>query len=259
MDGTHRSNMHASDNSATPTSIIAFKRHPCKARGVSGDHNLRTAYFDIPVNAQHGMLLVCSHPKCAESGRCFRYCAVCDVPVAKRNFPMRHTHGLTKKAGELSSAIAVANVNGLSGVKRQRTVSFANDVFLDAAPALQASTAMTGAPTTLQLMNITAAAASYAGETSEGGKMKMHLNPTEFKWLALLHNRPSMENMEDMNQWMDTVLKVSEQAGAPSSSSSSFKGSSVTDAYYEASPEEPVQEPFTTPCTFAQGESFFNN
>jgi hypothetical protein len=74
-----------------------------------------------------------------------------------------------------------------------------------------------------------------------------------------------MENMEDMNQWMDTVLKVSEQAGDPSasssssSSSSSVKGSSVTDAYYEASPEEPVQEPSATPYTFAQDESFFNN
>jgi hypothetical protein len=30
--------------------------------------------------------LVCSHPTCSGSGRRFRYCSVCECPVAKRNF-----------------------------------------------------------------------------------------------------------------------------------------------------------------------------
>ena len=195
---------------------------------------MRTAYFDIPANAQHGMLLVCSHPACAESGRCFRYCAVCDVPVTKRNFPMRHAHGLTKEDGELSSAIAVVDLNTLAGSKRQRSVSFASDV----APSSEASmhTAMAAAPAaTFQLMNTTAAAASNnsAARSSEG-KMKMQLNPTEFKWLALLHNRPSMDDMDALNQWMDNVLKLSEQKSSPPSTSSSLDAQAASITYSSA-------------------------
>ena len=71
---------------------------------------------------------------------------------------------------------------------------------------------MAAAPRSFQLGNTN----NYAAETSEG-KMKMKLTPAEFKWLALLHNRPSMENMEAMNQWMDSVLKLSsdEPVGGP--------------------------------------------
>jgi hypothetical protein len=69
-------------------------RVPCKARGVKNDHNARNAYIEIPANPSHGLLLVCSHAECVSSGRRFRYCAVCYTPVAKRNFMVRHGHGL---------------------------------------------------------------------------------------------------------------------------------------------------------------------
>mmetsp|Transcript_30498 Transcript_30498/g.46193 ORF Transcript_30498/g.46193 Transcript_30498/m.46193 type:complete len:322 (+) Transcript_30498:93-1058(+) len=72
-----------------------FRRMPCKARGVPGEHVARNAYIDIPLHAKHGCLLSCSHPACRMSGRLFRFCAVCQVPVAKRNFARRHTHGLS--------------------------------------------------------------------------------------------------------------------------------------------------------------------
>ena len=65
-------------------------RIPCKARGIVDAHNPRTAYMDVPPDAIHGLILVCSHPTCAQSGRRFRYCAVCEIPVAKRNFNKRH-------------------------------------------------------------------------------------------------------------------------------------------------------------------------
>eukprot|EP00521_Asterionellopsis_glacialis_P010043 CAMPEP_0195288914 /NCGR_PEP_ID=MMETSP0707-20130614/5392_1 /TAXON_ID=33640 /ORGANISM="Asterionellopsis glacialis, Strain CCMP134" /LENGTH=387 /DNA_ID=CAMNT_0040348843 /DNA_START=257 /DNA_END=1420 /DNA_ORIENTATION=+ len=72
------------------------RRLPCKARNVPEDHNVITAYFDIPADIEHGALLICSHPECARSGRRFRYCASCSIPVAKRNFLKRHSHDRPK-------------------------------------------------------------------------------------------------------------------------------------------------------------------
>lgn len=66
---------------------------PCKARSVPENHNAETAYFDIPADIEHGCTLICSHPQCAASGRRFRFCKFCDLPVAKRNFQRRHSHG----------------------------------------------------------------------------------------------------------------------------------------------------------------------
>ena len=50
------------------------RRIPCKARGVSSKHVPENAYFDIPANAPHGLLLSCSNIECARSIRRFRYC-----------------------------------------------------------------------------------------------------------------------------------------------------------------------------------------
>lgn len=53
---------------------VSCRRVPCKARGLSINHNQETAFLEIPENATHGMLLCCSHPDCARSGRRFRFC-----------------------------------------------------------------------------------------------------------------------------------------------------------------------------------------
>lgn len=65
---------------------------PCRARGMPSDHNFRTAHFIIPRDIQHGQDLVCSYPACRDLGVKFRYCLFCRVPVAKRNFCLRHSH-----------------------------------------------------------------------------------------------------------------------------------------------------------------------
>ena len=69
-------------------------RFSCKARGVPDNHNASSAYVDVPPDTAHGSILVCSHPACCDSGRKFRWCEVCGVPVAKRNFGKRHAHGI---------------------------------------------------------------------------------------------------------------------------------------------------------------------
>jgi hypothetical protein len=56
------------------TNTTSRRRVLCQARGLSQDHNASTAFFDIPNDAPHGLLLVCSHSECANSQRRFRYC-----------------------------------------------------------------------------------------------------------------------------------------------------------------------------------------
>jgi hypothetical protein len=50
------------------------RRIPCRARSLSNNHNIDTAYFEIPYDAPHGLQLHCSHQECIQSGRRFRYC-----------------------------------------------------------------------------------------------------------------------------------------------------------------------------------------
>jgi hypothetical protein len=70
------------------------KRYPCKARNVCETHNPESAYIELPPDVSHGMTLFCSHPTCVKTGRVFRWCEVCALIVAKRNFVKRHSHGL---------------------------------------------------------------------------------------------------------------------------------------------------------------------
>ena len=52
-----------------------LRRVRCRARLLAlADHDADNAYFEIPLDAPHGMVMSCSHPKCAASGRRFRYC-----------------------------------------------------------------------------------------------------------------------------------------------------------------------------------------
>ncbi|KAG7361653.1 hypothetical protein IV203_036754 [Nitzschia inconspicua] len=79
---------------------------PCRARGMSLDHNPLTAFFLIPSAIQHGEEVICSHAACRKAGVKFRFCSFCETPVAKRNFGRRHSHAgekLTRKKGGKSS------------------------------------------------------------------------------------------------------------------------------------------------------------
>eukprot|EP00957_Ditylum_brightwellii_P110979 8463901-Ditylum_brightwellii.AAC.1 len=59
---------------------------------------LKTAYFRISENIEHGEELICSYFSCRNAGIKFRYCVKCKVPVAKRNFHRRHRHGFANIA-----------------------------------------------------------------------------------------------------------------------------------------------------------------
>lgn len=69
----------------------------------------QNAYFDVPEDVKHGDELVCSFPECRNSGVKFCFCTYCNIPVAKRNFRIRHNHcDYAPPAPTVAEALAAA-------------------------------------------------------------------------------------------------------------------------------------------------------
>ena len=96
-----------------------FIRIPCRARGVCGSHTPDTAYFEIPVDCQHGKMLQCSFPACRDSERRFRYCKVCDEIVAKRNFSKRHGHLIPRYPADEAATSSDDSVSSTDSKRRK--------------------------------------------------------------------------------------------------------------------------------------------
>jgi hypothetical protein len=194
------------------TSSDQFIRIPCKARAMSKKHNFDTAFLDVPIDAPHGLLLSCSHPECAESGKKFRYCTVCESPVAKRNFPKRHGHGLVESAKDLKAV--------------DFTSSFVDINYVADASCYPCIEQTVAAPTFEKPIHqrvVSFDDASYVAQTSARVVQKavatssrtadplLHLSAKEQQWLDLLRKRPNLEQEANMAGWMDKIISFSEE------------------------------------------------
>jgi hypothetical protein len=89
INGTQLSLMPTIRTEGTAPSTVML---PCRARGMPQDHQFAQAHFVVPQNIQHGDELVCSYSACRDAGVKFCFCTHCRIPVAKRNFRIRHNH-----------------------------------------------------------------------------------------------------------------------------------------------------------------------
>lgn len=64
----------------------------CSSNALNSCNFPQTAHFTISKNLKHAEELICSYPACRDGGVKFCYCAHCQIPVAKRNFRIRHHH-----------------------------------------------------------------------------------------------------------------------------------------------------------------------
>lgn len=205
-----------SDCSQPPAKMMrynsTFDRVPCKARGVSEKHNPITAFIDIPVDAPHGLLLSCSNIECVESGRKFRYCKICAHPVAKRNFPKRHGHGLIESSIDLKELDCKYNSILVNSSDEDTSCQPCNPL-----------TAMPQSPRTgdcekPSLRNriisfdvpnqMTASGQQDASPASSSLTIKteLELNLNEKEWLSLLKTRPNLEDHVEMSAWMEKII-----------------------------------------------------
>mmetsp|Transcript_12596 Transcript_12596/g.27843 ORF Transcript_12596/g.27843 Transcript_12596/m.27843 type:complete len:407 (+) Transcript_12596:1172-2392(+) len=155
---------------------------PCRARGMPMDHNFKTAHFVIPENIEHGAELLCSYPSCRNAGVKFRFCTVCQVPVAKRNFRKRHMHANGDNAEEKLSDDEV-------------------DITAFARPCTPKQLASPGNDATASVKR------SWSGGVGSNAEQE-----NEREWASLLSQRPSTDDNDAMSQWLLKVLTVSDAA-----------------------------------------------
>jgi hypothetical protein len=183
-----------------------YTRVPCRARGVSNDHNAQNAYIDIPRNAPHGMILQCSNKDCAGSGRRFRYCSVCQTPAAKRNFHVRHAHGMSLLKGVRDRSLVASRPQTPPHLKRRRSsrkVSGSSEEI--AAMAKQAIRELT---IEHQQVEEVREPPKKVGK-SVCSEEERELSPEEIEWLKLLRNRPNFDNNEQTETWLSSVIECS--------------------------------------------------
>jgi len=180
-------------------------RFPCKARGVPDNHTARNAYIDIPPEAGHGATVTCSHPVCVSSGRAFRYCSVCMIPVAKRNFAKRHAHGLMQAPQVQVKEEEVQN-NSLSRSKRQRLGTIGS--WDEALRLLQDDPLEEEKPTQVPKTIVIEAAPSI--EELAEVSFDSELTAQEREWLKLFHQRPVTNKETDIRTWMGAILETAE-------------------------------------------------
>lgn len=204
---------------------VPGSRFPCKARGMPDDHNNDQAYFEIPANATHGKILACSHPACVASGRRFRYCAVCALPVAKRNFMKRHAHGIFSTSKELMDA----DTN-----EDYPICSFIGDTETD---QVLFNSSVQGIRATCESKSHRRVVSSDTKASKESKnriaspemspKAATQLNTNELKWISLLHDRPHTADAASMSRWMETVIMLSEDVAPPDTASTPFSSVAI--------------------------------
>jgi hypothetical protein len=135
---------------------------------------------------------------------------VCEVPVAKRNFLKRHSHGLIGIA-DPSFADQANNASMLddddegpyeetSDSNRRRSLSF------DAAESLNQLSSNQHELKSVQ--DVIRDLDSNKDLHHESMRDVVRLNKEELLWLSLYHERPSFQDMEAAKRWMEKVFDL---------------------------------------------------
>lgn len=189
-----------------------FIRVPCKARGVSQDHTAQNAFIDIPRDAPHGLILACSNEICYNSGRRFRYCIVCRTPAAKRNFHVRHAHGLDIRKGirtesPVDRAPTPPHEKKRSATEHNRTISSVEMAAMAKQAIGKLSIEDKDAETQRSPPEERPPKKTRKSTCSE--EQELVLSQEEIEWLELLHSRPSFGDTEETTKWFDSVIDCS--------------------------------------------------
>mmetsp|Transcript_2731 Transcript_2731/g.6288 ORF Transcript_2731/g.6288 Transcript_2731/m.6288 type:complete len:894 (-) Transcript_2731:257-2938(-) len=205
---------------------------PCRARGMPMAHNARTAYFVVPPSIQHGDELMCSFPACRSAGCKFRWCAVCKVPVAKRNFRNRHKHGnFGQKGGGGPSSPGTAAGGAAAPAAPEAEGGAAGGDDLKSPPAAGPADAPPGPagpaeadakmpahprdganPEDLAAASAPAVPADgSAAAGADGGIVSVSTgqDPSRVReWVSLMESRPDPGDGEAMARWMASLVSA---------------------------------------------------
>lgn len=129
---------------------------------------------------------------------------VCAMPVAKRNFLLRHGHGLFQTSKELKE-----EVDEVCDSLLQEDVC---------QPCVGSSEGEDVKPHHRRVV-------SFEGRRR---RLEGQLDAEEQEWLHLLHQRPDVEDEPKMLEWMEKIMKISEQKRAQLKKASGSKDEVTT-------------------------------
>ena len=195
--------------STTRPSKRGFLRVACKARGVQILHNAKNAYIDIPTDAEHGTILECSNHVCRSSGRRFRFCTVCKIPVAFRNFAKRHSHGILQPPSLLEE-MAVSQLASL----RQPSQTVPNDTSSNTSATEEKRNKDEISLSTSRNRDASIPNTIWVEEVEDRSVqnkdlIKVYVSAKEMQWLDLLRNRPADHETNEIESWLEVVLSTS--------------------------------------------------
>jgi hypothetical protein len=201
-----------------------YHRHACRRKSVPPDHNTETAYFDIPLNAEHGKTVSCCHYICA-SGRGpprFRYCLVCQRVVAYQHFWSRHSHEEVFK-------------NATAEPQLGSTFSTAEPMIVDANKNTVSNNA--------ESLSLGSAAPTKLPSDPQVATTTMEVSQEEMQWLKLLRSHhPSLTaiSIEDTYPWMRAITGMDTPASSsplitPTERNSSSESSDATTFSFQQS------------------------
>ena len=231
----------------------------------------------IPSNIGHGSDLVCSFAACRNAGVKFRYCAVCRVPVAKRNFHQRHGHGIPttrreETAQKNNSGYAVAKKDEMKLEKKPHLVKPPSS---DAAVAGRNSNRHTKKmkpPTqTVEVRRPVGGSSSRFNaqdslkRTGSNRKQTIGCSPSsststsrevprdrQMQWAALLRRRPDTNDADGMSAWLLEVMAVSDLKTPFKQGASSLTTNNVGSSEVSSYTDEPTSS--LNPLTSSDGE-----
>ena len=179
----------------SPGPAPGYRRHACKAKSVPPDHNIESAYFDIPLNEEHGRPVFCCHSACSSRQRGlprFQYCSVCQRVAASQHFWDRHSHEEIFKnataATQLASAFSPGDPPIIDDSNKNPLSTNAESVsYLGCAVPIK-----------------------FSSDPQEA-TLTMDLTQTEIQWLNLLRIRSSAPaiTMDDRHHWKNKDRAVS--------------------------------------------------
>ena len=235
---------------STTAGGVPVRKVPCKARNMPPDHDEETAYFLIPVDAPHGLLLGCSHLACGGRSKRFRYCAICQVPVSKRNFSSRHKHDIamgTVLTEQDRQAIVAGNT---SSITSPAAVESNPDVVGSSVPSSStppsdgagaAANNNKNSSSDVMMRQLRLSDNGPLDGNGAGEKVTRVLNRQELQWLDLLHHRPTDfdSNGTEFKKWMAALVSAARDTPATTSNACahrqghSSRGTNAGHADYE--------------------------
>jgi hypothetical protein len=178
---------------------------------------LKTAFFAILPNVHHGDELICSYPACRDTGARLCFCLECRIPVAKRNFRIRHNHcDFPPPASAIAAGQEAESSTGGYYAASSSNVKIPGAWHLPAyQEALKKRHRRAPKKTTTAhyypraMITASSAFSTCPEDSIDSRDSRQPSKRRMVAWDRLLGNRPRQDDVNRMTAWLESISSVS--------------------------------------------------